>query len=585
MRHILVILVTTLFFSCKQDQPDKPAVVPQEVVIGMTKSPDRINPIIYPTSLAREVYQYIFLPLADYNPETYDLEPILIESLPESTILEEGPYAGKASFKMRIIDDAIWENGSPITGKDYAFTIKAIKHPLVKASAYRNYYTSVADVLVNEEDPKEFQVIIDKPYMLDREVISSLPLYPAYFYDPEGALAQIEVAQLNDPAIKERDHPAKEKAFAEAFNSLTYSRERISGAGPYRVVDWSNDETIILEAKPDYFGNALSAASAQTGAERLIFKIIADETALITQLKAGNIDLVSSIDANTFKDLKENPTYIDAFNFATPPVFQYYFIGLNNKDPRLLDSKVRRALAHITDVNYLIRTFENGNAQRTIGIVNPAKKYYNKNLEPIPYDIEKAKTLLTEAGWVDNNKNGTLEKTIEGKETELVLDFYITGSEVSKGIALNFQEEAKKVGITVNIISTTLTKLRSDHLNTGKYQLAALAVAQDIGYNDPYNKWHSDNATPEGNNEYGYTSGVSDGLINNIRKSKDIAERNQYYMKLQEVMYNDQPAIFLYTPSERIVYNKAWTGIITAKRPGYLANTFTYSQAPEAAER
>src|SRR5690606_27403733 len=97
MRHILVILVTTLFFSCKQDQPDKPAVVPQEVVIGMTKSPDRINPIIYPTSLAREVYQYIFLPLADYNPETYDLEPILIESLPESTILEEGPYAGKAS--------------------------------------------------------------------------------------------------------------------------------------------------------------------------------------------------------------------------------------------------------------------------------------------------------------------------------------------------------------------------------------------------------------------------------------------------------------------------------------------------------
>lgn len=130
-----------------------------------------------------------------------------------------------------------------------------------------------------------------------------------------------------------------------------------------------------------------------------------------------------------------------------------------------------------------------------------------------------------------------------------------------------------------------MTKLRSDHLNTGKYQLAALAVAQDIGYNDPYNKWHSDNATPEGNNEYGYTSGVSDGLINNIRKSKDIAERNQYYMKLQEVMYNDQPAIFLYTPSERIVYNKAWTGIITAKRPGYLANTFTYSQAPEAAER
>ena len=127
MRHILVLLAITFFYSCKQDQPDKPAVAPQEVVIGMTKSPDRINPIIYPTSLAREVYQYIFLPLADYNPETYDLEPILIESLPESTILEEGPYAGKASFKMRIIDDAIWENGSPITGKDYAFTIKAIK--------------------------------------------------------------------------------------------------------------------------------------------------------------------------------------------------------------------------------------------------------------------------------------------------------------------------------------------------------------------------------------------------------------------------------------------------------------------------
>ncbi|NNF33370.1 MAG: hypothetical protein HKN68_04640, partial [Saprospiraceae bacterium] len=83
----------------------------------------------------------------------------------------------------------------------------------------------------------------------------------------------------------------------------------------------------------------------------------------------------------------------------------------------------------------------------------------------------------------------------------------------------------------------------------------------------------SDN--PSSSNHISYRDEEADKLIIAIRDAVNSDERYELYRKLQEVVFEDYPVIFLYAPKEKIVISNRWNGSATAKRPGYLANTFT----------
>jgi len=162
----------------------------------------------------------------------------------------------------------------------------------------------------------------------------------------------------------------------------------------------------------------------------------------------------------------------------------------------------------------------------------------------------------------------------DGVREELVLDLLITGSELGKKIALLLQDETKKVGIGINIIPKDIRRMRKENLYNYNYDIAALAESMDLAPIDPYRRWHSDNIDSKGNNVAGYSSSTSDSLINIIRETKDIAERERVTEEFHELIYNDQPVIFLFAPTNKVAINKDFIGTATSKRPGYLANTF-----------
>ena len=139
------------------------------------------------------------------------------------------------------------------------------------------------------------------------------------------------------------------------------------------------------------------------------------------------------------------------------------------------------------------------------------------------------------------------------------------------------QESSKKVGINFRITEKDFKLIRAENLKTRKFQLVPAVISQDIIAWDDLNKWHSDNDTPDGSNEMSYRNNVTDDMIDRILVTKDVNERIGLYKKIQEQVYNDQPAIFLYAPEEKIVISKKWNSSATAKRPGYVANTFTLS--------
>jgi len=206
--------------------------------------------------------------------------------------------------------------------------------------------------------------------------------------------------------------------------------------------------------------------------------------------------------------------------------------------------------------------------------INATKEYYNKDLKPIPLDIDGAKKILADEGWKDTNADGTIDKKFGGKQIELDLDFYITGSSLSKNIALLMQKNAKEAGININIITKPFKDFKRENLKKRDYDLTTLFITQDMVLDDPYSRWHSDNDDPKANNDISYRSPKADALIEKIRSTKSDSDRNQYYKELQQVMYDDQPVIFLYNPTDKLIVGEKWKGSSTTKRPGYFAGTF-----------
>jgi len=572
-KYILVIFLFTVgFLSCK-NQAD---ITESTIHIRLKKDPDKLNPLIFPNPVAREVYQYIHVPLADYNPQTLALEPILIKTMPKETVIDSGEYAGGVAFDIEFKNEAKWDDGSPITVKDYIFTMKAINLPMTDAGNYRDFTTNITDIVLDPSDDHKCTVIFSHDYMLGLETVVNIPLYPRYVYDSLNVLGSYNFKDINDKNKDRLQMDEKLIQFAEAFNSAKFSRDKVSGAGPYRVVSWTADQSIVLEKKADYWANKTAVAELEQGPDKMIFHIIPDEVAAIAQLRNGNIDVINEVSAKAYTELEKDPTIKDKLDFFHPSLIKQYYILMNNGDEILKDRLIRKALAHLLDIQSIIQNFEDGKATRTTGPIHPLKKTYNAELKPITFDLDTAAALLKKAGWTDSNHDGKLEKNINGKPVNLEIEILITGQELGKNIALLLQENARKVGVDIKITEKDMKLIRAENVRTRKFQLIPSILSQDLQQWDDLSRWHSTNNNPNGGNEISYNNQEVDALINKIPSTKEDQERIAIYKEIQRHLYDDQACIFLYAPEERIVVSKKWKATATAKRPGYLANTFAY---------
>ena len=188
----LFLLVSLL--SCKKDKTKDD----NTIHIRLKKDPERINPLLFPNPTSREIYQYIHLPLADFDPDDLELSPILIDKIPTEMAIDTGKYKGGVYFDISILPEAKWDNGNPITAEDYIFTIKAINVPLSNAAKYREVTQNITDIIPDPSDPKKFRVIFAKDYILALEAAVNVEIYPRYVYDSLNVMSNYNFADLVD---------------------------------------------------------------------------------------------------------------------------------------------------------------------------------------------------------------------------------------------------------------------------------------------------------------------------------------------------------------------------------------------------
>lgn len=572
----IIICIALTFSSCKTDSGSSSSETIQDGTLHIRKKRDaqKLHPFIYPSPAARDVYQYIFTQLADFDPESLELIPVMIKAVPEKVKITEGPNAGKIKFTMEYLPEAKWDDGKDITAKDYKFSVKTAKNLKIKAGGYRSHLQYISDVIIDPNNPKKFDVIFSKDYLLAKETVCTIETYPEHIYDPNGVTATLSFEDVGNEekinAIIAKDSTLMR--WVDDMNGIKYGREIVNGCGPYKLSEWVSDEYIVLDRKENYWGTELDNIFLKAGPKRIIFDILPDETTAMTQLKEGNVDLVPEVSGATFTNLQKEE---NNYQYLTPQLMKYYMIAMNGDRPELSDKNVRKALGHLLDVEGVIQSIDFGNGTRTVGPIHPGKNYYNDDLKPLEYNPELAKKILADAGWKDTNSDGTIDKTIGGNNTELELDMYVSEGKLGQQIALLMQEATETAGIKMNIIQKPYKQIEAEHLKKKDYDMTPMMVRQDLVLDDPYTRWHSDHTKMGGRNIYGFENEEMDRITKEIQISTDPEVRNKLYDRVQEILYEEQPVIFLYAPSERMIGSAKWNMSSTVRRPGYLANTFT----------
>lgn len=563
--YILLLGISVSILGCKGGKSAKSEIRAHEL-----SDPDKLLPYASTSASATAIERFMFQKLIDWDYDKNDFIGMLAVGKPTIT-----PYGNGLKLDYEIRPEAVWDNGSPITAYDVLFSYKTVLNPKTNCEHIRPYFDFLADVIVDTTNPKKFSVISKERYILVEEY-SGYWIIPEYIYDKEQIMRKFSIADFRDKAKAESLKGNKDiLRFADEFNSQKFSREKgfVVGSGPYEFTEWITGSSITLKKKKDWWGRKTNDDFLKNygNIETIKFKIINDWKTATTAIKGKELDAVRGIEYKIFTDLLKDEKFKENFHSYTPTSPQYLYIGLNMNNSKFKDLKVREALAHAVDKDQIISTLLYGLGTPVESMVQPEKKYYNKNLKKFDFNLEQAAKLLDEAGWKDSDGDGIRDKVVNGKKTSLDIQYkYNSGNDTRKNIGLIYKENLKKIGVDLNIVAKEWTVFLDD-LKKHDFEMYCGAWVGDPNVEDPKQIWHTESSTG-GSNYVSYGDAISDKMINDIRAELDEAKRDAIYLKFQEKVHNDIPYIFLYAPLERIAISKKYNKE-SAKaypvRPGY----------------
>ena len=402
-------------------------------------------------------------------------------------------------------------------------------------------------------------------------------------WDPNGVLDNLTFKQIHDPNFKPSDEL---NTWFNDFNGgdNSYKPEKLVGLGPYQITEFEVGSFITLEKKDNWYGANSDNIYDQSYPDKIIFKIIKDDAASYLAIKNQQIDVSTRIGTSKLIKLQELDYFNENYHSDFLPEYSFGYIGLNMKPdgvefkPFFVDKKVRRAMAHLVPVDEIIDVIVRGKAQRQVAQISPLKKVYNKDLKPIEFDIEKAKKLLDEAGWVDTDGDNIRDKEVNGEKLQFSFKWsYMSGRAATKETILMIKEAMYEAGVDVipNPMDFTLFyKNAYDH----KFDAMMGGWGGSAGYSDPVQIWHTESWANKGSNFTGFGDAESDSLIYRANTSLDPVQHEKALMELQEKIYDEQPYVFMYSYMRKIAIHKRFDNAnMYNERPGVVLGNLMLS--------
>ncbi len=438
------------------------------------------------------------------------------------------------TFHLR--KDVKWHDGRPFTAADVLFTYQATIDPRTP-TAYAGDFLKVkkAEIL----DAHTFRATYDKPFAPALMSWSSAIL-------PRHLLAGKDIAKS-----KLARHPV--------------------GTGPYMFKEWVSGQKIVLAANPDYF-------EGRPYIDGYILRIIPDMATMFLELRARGIDRMG-LSPLQFTRQTENNLFRKNFNKYRYLSFSYTYLGYNLQKPLFADKRVRQAISHMINREEIIQGVLLGLGQVATGPYKPGTWAQNDRVKKYPYDPQRARELLAEAGWKDTNGDGILDKDGQPFSFEIITN---QGNDVRSKCAEIIQRRLAEVGIIVKIRVIEWAAFVNDFINKRKFDATLLGWTIPLDP-DIYDVWHSSKTAPEELNFVSYKNKEVDELLEKGRSTFNQEARKKCYDRIQEILAEEQPYAFLYAPDALPIIDARIRGVEPA--PLGIGHNFIKWYVPKEEQR
>lgn len=460
---------------------------PGVLIVGQIAEPKSLDPSAITANNDFRIVFNVYDGLVRYKDGTLEVEPALAESW---EINEDGT---EYTFTLR--DNVSFHDGSPFNAEVVKFNFDRVlkeDHPYHDTGPFPLSFMVGAIQDVEVVDDLTVRFTLNAPYA---PFLSNLAYSPGLIVSMEGV----------------KQHGAD------------FGRNP-SGTGPFKFVEWRSNEAVVVEANPDYWDGAPEL-------QAVVFRPITDANTRTAEMLAGGIDVMVEVPPVALSEFQS-----DAYKIVEQAGPHVWFLILNAKEGPFADKRVRQAANYAVNKSALVEQVLEGTAEVAAGPTPPAFAWaYNEALEPYPYDPEKARALIAEAG-------------AEGAE----LTFYVTegGSGMLDPVAMGtaIQADLEAVGFDVKIETYEWNTFLGE-VNPGlegKADMAEMAWMTNDPDTLPFLALRTEAWPDKGGFNSGYYSNPKvDELLEAARVATDQAERARLYKEMQTIVQEDAPWVFV----------------------------------------
>jgi len=449
---------------------------------------------------------------------------------PEPAMLRKYPWLKGAHF---------------VTARDVKFTYDLLRNENT-STPLKVYYEDIEDVELLDE--YTVRVTWKEPNFYARASTMDIQPIPAHIWgsDPDG-------------------NPYGEPAVYTQFGKHWFGKS-MCGNGPYRFVQYKLSDYFHYVRNESYYGQRATCKGYYV-------HIIRDNTARLARFWAG--DLVFMIlGAEQYRTFvlegdEDKPLHrYERFNRPAPKDWEHtYFIwrrptyggfGWNQRKPLFSDRRVRRALTLALNRYAVPEKIFYG-----LGEVIPIGEsvlshYYNKNIKPLPFDLDRAKALMTEAGWTDTDGDGILDKVINGQKKDFEFKLLIASSSAEQlSICQMYKEDLLKIGMKLTP-DPAESALWSRNIHDRNFD--GFIIFWTAGFDsNPRQLWDSTKVDDTASNNYtGYGDPEADKIFEELTTTFDYPARIKRMHRWFEMQFRDQPYTWIWALHSPIIGHADW---------------------------
>ncbi|OLT03250.1 peptide ABC transporter substrate-binding protein [Pseudonocardia sp. CNS-004] len=501
------------------------------MVFGAAGAPRSFDPLFAQDGETFRVSRQMYDTLITYEQGTSELTPGLAT--------EWTPNADGTEWTFTLRDGVKFHDGTDFNAEAVCFNFNRwFNLPTAAAQSQAIYYYELFGGYSNNltddtADPVYNSCQAPNPTTAVVKLNRAKGAFPAAF--------GLTSLSISSPAALQQYNGDEVTQSGESFTYSSYAMEHPTGTGPFRFESYDRtNQTITLVRNDQYWGEPAKL-------ERLIFRVIPDENARKQELQAGTIDGFDYPSAADWPSLEEAGNQV-----LIRPVFNILYLGINQKNnPALKDVRVRQAIAYALDREAMVRNLLPEGAVVATQFIPDTVTGYNPDIQAIPYDPERARALLAEAG-----------------ASNLTLNFYYP-TEVSRPYMPNptniftaLAENLRQVGITVNPVARPWNGGYLDDVQVnGVHDLHLLGWTGD--YNDAGNFVEGFFGSP--GPEFGLTLPTDAPMIDSIATADATVGDEAHaaaYREANRIIMEQLPGVPLSSSPPAIVVRQGVSGLI-----------------------